>query len=131
MFPESVSFFTEVFENIENEDEIDSLISDYILDIKKESDDDTGKLLTGLTITRKDKQKQDNKKLTKSMGDSSEDISQSGGKRYSKKLSRKKKITDLVNKYKNTLKSKKRNDYLNTKNMIDNYKKLISKNKLF
>ena len=40
MFPESVSFFTEVFENIENEDEIDSLISDYILDIKKESDDE-------------------------------------------------------------------------------------------
>ena len=40
MFPESVSFFTEVFENIENEDEIDSLISDYILDIKKDSDDE-------------------------------------------------------------------------------------------
>ena len=37
---ESVSFFTEVFENIENEDEIDSLISDYILDIKKDSDDE-------------------------------------------------------------------------------------------
>ena len=40
MFPESVSFFTEVLENIENEDEIDSLISDYILDIKKDSDDE-------------------------------------------------------------------------------------------
>ena len=40
MFPESVSFFTEVFEDIENEDEIDSLISDYILDIKKDSDDE-------------------------------------------------------------------------------------------
>ena len=38
MFPESASFFTEVFENIENEDEIDSLISDYILDIKKDGD---------------------------------------------------------------------------------------------
>ena len=38
MFPESVSFFTEVLENIENEDEIDSLISDYILEIKKDSD---------------------------------------------------------------------------------------------
>lgn len=33
-FPEFAAFFTEVFENIENEDEIDSLISDYILDIK-------------------------------------------------------------------------------------------------
>ena len=40
MFPKSVSFFTEVLENIENEDEIDSLISDYILDIKKDSDDE-------------------------------------------------------------------------------------------
>ena len=40
MFPESVSFFTEVFEDIENEDEIDSLISDYILDIKEDSDDE-------------------------------------------------------------------------------------------
>ena len=37
--PESVSFFTS-FENIENEDEIDSLISDHILDIKKDSDDE-------------------------------------------------------------------------------------------
>jgi len=35
-FPESAAFFTEVFENIENEDEIDSLISDYILDIKSD-----------------------------------------------------------------------------------------------
>mgnify|MGYP001166421668 FL=1 len=37
-FPESAAFFTEVFENIEDEDEIDSLISDYILDIKNDTD---------------------------------------------------------------------------------------------
>ena len=37
-FPESTAFFTQIFQNIENEDETDSLISDYILDIK--SDDD-------------------------------------------------------------------------------------------
>ena len=37
-FPESTAFFTKIFQNIENEEEIDSLISDYILDIK--SDDD-------------------------------------------------------------------------------------------
>ena len=37
-FPESAAFFTEVFENIEDEDEIDSLISDYILDIKNDGD---------------------------------------------------------------------------------------------
>ena len=37
-FPESTAFFTKIFQNIENIEEIDSLISDYILDIK--SDDD-------------------------------------------------------------------------------------------
>jgi RNA polymerase primary sigma factor len=35
-FPESTAFFTQIFENIEDENEIDSLISDYVLDIKSE-----------------------------------------------------------------------------------------------
>jgi len=35
-FPESAAFFTQIFENIEDENEIDSLISDYVLDIKSE-----------------------------------------------------------------------------------------------
>ncbi len=39
-FPESAAFFTEVFENIEDEDEIDSLISDYILDIKNDDEEE-------------------------------------------------------------------------------------------
>ena len=37
-FPESAAFFTKVFADIEEEDIIDSLISDYILDIKSSSD---------------------------------------------------------------------------------------------
>ena len=37
-FPESAAFFTEIFENIEDEDQIDSLISDYVLDIKYDTD---------------------------------------------------------------------------------------------
>jgi len=37
-FPESAAFFTEIFENIEDEDQIDSLISDYVLDIKYDAD---------------------------------------------------------------------------------------------
>ena len=36
-FPESTAFFTQIFENIEDENEIDSLISDYVLDIKSEN----------------------------------------------------------------------------------------------
>ena len=36
-FPESAAFFTQIFENIEDENEIDSLISDYVLDIKSEN----------------------------------------------------------------------------------------------
>ena len=37
-FPESAAFFTKVFADIEEEDIMDSLISDYILDIKSSSD---------------------------------------------------------------------------------------------
>ncbi|MAR78318.1 MAG: RNA polymerase sigma factor RpoD [Gammaproteobacteria bacterium] len=37
-FPESAAFFTQIFQDIENEDETDSLISDYILDIKADTD---------------------------------------------------------------------------------------------
>ena len=39
-FPESASFFVDVFRNIDNEEEIDSLISDYILDIKLDNSDE-------------------------------------------------------------------------------------------
>jgi len=39
-FPESASFFVDVFREIDNEEEIDSLISDYILDIKLENSDE-------------------------------------------------------------------------------------------
>ena len=39
-FPEAAAFFTEVFENIEDEDEIDSLVSDYILDIKSDDEEE-------------------------------------------------------------------------------------------
>ena len=39
-FPESASFFVDVFRDIDNEEEIDSLISDYILDIKLENSDE-------------------------------------------------------------------------------------------
>mgnify|MGYP001156851842 CR=1 FL=1 len=39
-FPESTAFFTQIFENIEDENEIDSLISDYVLDIKSEDSEE-------------------------------------------------------------------------------------------
>ena len=39
-FPESASFFTQVFANIEDEEAIESLISDFILDIKADSSEE-------------------------------------------------------------------------------------------
>ena len=39
-FPESASFFTQVFTEIEDEEKIDSLISDYILDIKSDASEE-------------------------------------------------------------------------------------------
>ena len=39
-FPESAAFFVDIFRDIDNEEEIDSLISDYILDIKLENSDE-------------------------------------------------------------------------------------------
>jgi len=39
-FPESASFFVDAFRDIDNEEEVDSLISDYILDIKSENSDE-------------------------------------------------------------------------------------------
>ena len=39
-FPESASFFTQVFAKIEDEEAIESLISDFILDIKADSSDE-------------------------------------------------------------------------------------------
>ena len=39
-FPESAAFFVDIFRDIDNEEEVDSLISDYILDIKLENSDE-------------------------------------------------------------------------------------------
>ena len=39
-FPESTAFFVDIFRDIDNEEEVDSLISDYILDIKLENSDE-------------------------------------------------------------------------------------------
>ena len=39
-FPESAAFFVDIFRDIDNEEEIDSLISDYVLDIKQENSDE-------------------------------------------------------------------------------------------
>ena len=39
-FPESASFFTQVFAEIEDEEKIESLISDYILDIKSDASEE-------------------------------------------------------------------------------------------
>ena len=39
-FPESAAFFVDTFRNIDNEEEIDSLISDYVLDIKAENSEE-------------------------------------------------------------------------------------------
>ena len=39
-FPESAAFFVDTFRNIDNEEEIDSLISDYVLDIKSENSEE-------------------------------------------------------------------------------------------
>ena len=39
-FPESAAFFVDIFRDIDNEEEVDSLISDYVLDIKLENSDE-------------------------------------------------------------------------------------------
>ena len=39
-FPESTAFFVDIFRDIDNEEEVDSLISDYVLDIKLENSDE-------------------------------------------------------------------------------------------
>ena len=39
-FPESAAFFVDTFRNIDNEEEIDSLIADYVLDIKSENSEE-------------------------------------------------------------------------------------------
>ena len=39
-FPESTAFFVDTFRNIDNEEEIDSLIADYVLDIKSENSEE-------------------------------------------------------------------------------------------
>ena len=39
-FPESAAFFGDIFRDIDNEEEVDSLISDYVLDIKLENSDE-------------------------------------------------------------------------------------------
>ena len=39
-FPESASFFVDAFRNIDNDDEVESIISDYVLDIKSDNSDE-------------------------------------------------------------------------------------------
>ena len=39
-FPESASFFVDAFRNIDNEEEVESIISDYVLDIKSDNSDE-------------------------------------------------------------------------------------------
>ena len=39
-FPESAAFFVDTFRNIDDEEEVDSLIADYVLDIKSESSEE-------------------------------------------------------------------------------------------
>jgi len=62
-FPESAAFFTEVFENIEDEDEIDSLISDYILDIKGDAEEEfkSDQIPTASPVIKEDDVKNDTK----------------------------------------------------------------------
>ena len=62
-FPESAAFFTEVFENIEDEDEIDSLVSDYILDIKGDDEEEfkSDQIPTASPVIKEDDVKNDTK----------------------------------------------------------------------
>ena len=62
-FPESAAFFTEVFENIEDEDEIDSLVSDYILDIKDDDEEEfkSDQIPTASPVIKEDDVKNDTK----------------------------------------------------------------------
>ena len=39
-FPESASFFVDAFRNIDNDEEVESIISDYVLDIKSDNSDE-------------------------------------------------------------------------------------------
>ena len=62
-FPESASFFTEVFENVENEDEIDSLISDFILDIKADNEEEfkSDQIPTNVVVMKEPEEKPEDK----------------------------------------------------------------------
>ncbi len=62
-FPESAAFFAEVFENIEDEDEIDSLLSDYILDIKANSEEEfkSDQIPTNVVVMKKPEDKNEDK----------------------------------------------------------------------
>jgi len=62
-FPESASFFTEVFENVENEDEIDSLISDFILDIKADNEEEfkSDQIPTNIVVMKEPEEKPEDK----------------------------------------------------------------------
>ena len=62
-FPESAAFFAEVFENIEDEDEIDSLVSDYILDIKDDDEEEfkSDQIPTASPVIKEDDVKNDTK----------------------------------------------------------------------
>ena len=70
-FPESAAFFTEVFENIEDEDEIDSLISDYILDIKSDDEEEfkSDQIPKNSPVIKDDDVKNDTKADTTDIGD--------------------------------------------------------------
>ena len=70
-FPESAAFFTEVFENIEDEDEIDSLISDYILDIKSDDEEEfkSDQIPKSSPVIKDDDVKNDTKADTTDIGD--------------------------------------------------------------
>ena len=73
-FPESAAFFTEVFENIEDEDEIDSLISDYILDIKSDDEEEfkTDQIPNNAPVIKDDDVKSETKSDTSDIEDVSD-----------------------------------------------------------
>ncbi len=70
-FPESAAFFTEVFENIEDEDEIDSLLSDYILDIKADSDEEfkSDQIPTNVVVMKEPEEKPEDKNENNGQGE--------------------------------------------------------------
>ena len=70
-FPESAAFFTEIFAEIENEDEIDSLISDYILDIKSDVNEEfkSDQIPSNIPVIKDEEIKSENKEESSEMVD--------------------------------------------------------------